>query len=158
MFTDMVGSTSLLEAMGDDMWRNLARWHNQVLREQFSTHSGDEIDHAGDGFFVAFESVDTALDCAIAIQRELTRHRQEHGFSPGVRIGVHMAQATSDAEGYSGKGVHHAARIGSMAQADEILASQETIKAAESARACGEARTVNLKGIAEPCSVVSLRR
>ena len=156
MFTDIVGSTGLLEAMGDDAWRNLVRWHDQALRTQFSAHRGEEIDHAGDGFFVAFESVDSALDCAVTIQRELTRHRREHGFSPGVRIGVHAAEATSDVEGYGGMGVHLAARIGAMAQADEILASEETIQATASARACTEARSVSLKGIAEPCCVVSI--
>jgi len=156
MFTDIVGSTSLLEAIGDDAWRNLVRWHDQVLREQFAAHRGEEIDHAGDGFFVAFESVDAALDCAVVIQQDLTRHRREHGFSPSVRIGVHLAEATSDAEGYNGRGVHHAARIGAMAQGDEILASQETIQAAESPRDCGEARRVSLKGIVQPSVLVSL--
>jgi class 3 adenylate cyclase len=126
------------------------------LRAQFSTHRGEEIDHAGDGFFVAFESVDSALDCAVAIQRDLARHRREHGFSPAVRIGVHLAEATGDAEGYSGMGVHHAARIGGEAQGDEILASQETVYAAENPRESSAARRVSLKGIAEPASVVSL--
>jgi class 3 adenylate cyclase len=156
LFTDIVGSTNLLEAMGDSAWRDLVRWHDQVLRGQFSAHGGEEIDHAGDGFFVAFESVDAALDCAITIQRDLARHRREHGFSPGVRIGVHLAEATSDAEGYSGLGVHHAARLGGLAQGDEILVSQETIQAATSPRKCTDARSVSLKGIAEPESVVSL--
>lgn len=156
MFTDIVGSTNLLEAMGDDAWRDLIRWHDQVLRGQFLAHGGEEIDHAGDGFFVAFEAVDSALDCAIAIQRDLTRHRREHGFSPQVRIGVHVAESASDAEGYSGMGVHYAARIGGMAHGDEILVSQETIQAAASVRQCTDARNVSLKGIAEPSSVVSL--
>jgi class 3 adenylate cyclase len=157
MFTDIVGSTNLLSALGDAAWQNLLRWHDQVLRGAFSQHGGEEIDHAGDGFFVAFESVDSALDCAIMIQQELTLHRQEHGFSPAVRIGAHLAEATSDAAGYSGKGVHHAARIGALAEANEILVSHETIETAESTRSCSEVRSVELKGIAEPCAIVSLR-
>lgn len=156
VFTDIVGSTNLLEAIGDDAWRNVVRLHDQILRAAFAEHGGEEIDHAGDGFFVAFESVDPALDCVIAIQQALARHRQEHGFSPSVRIGAHMAEATSDVEGYSGKGVHHAARIGGLAGADEILVSQETIEAADGTRPCGDVRSVNLKGIAEPRAVVLL--
>ena len=156
MFTDIVGSTNLLEAMGDGAWGSLVRWHDQALRAQFSTFRGEEIDHAGDGFFVAFESVDAALDCAVAIQRDLARHRQEHGFSPGVRIGVHLAEATSDVEGYGGIGVHHAARIAGAAQGDEILTSQETVDAATNPRESTRARSVTLKGISEPCSVVSV--
>ena len=83
-------------------------------------------------------------------------YRREHGFSPRVRIGVHLAESASDVEGYSGMGVHHAARIGGMAQGDEILVSQETVLAAASPRQCTEARSVSLKGIAQPGSVVSL--
>ncbi len=156
MFTDIVGSTSLLEAMGDSAWRDLVRWHDQVLRGQFLTHRGEEIDHAGDGFFVAFEAVDAALDCAVAIQRDLARHRREHGFSPRVRIGVHLAESSSDREGYTGIGVHHAARISGAAQGDEILVSQETLQNAVSSRECSAARIVDLKGIAQPVSVISL--
>ena len=73
-----------------------------------------------------------------------------------MRIGIHLAEAIRDAEGYSGMGVHHAARLGGMAQGDEILVSQETIQAATSPRKCTDARSVSLKGIAEPESVVSL--
>jgi class 3 adenylate cyclase len=50
MFTDIVGSTNLLGALGDEAWRNLVRWHDQLLRAQFQSHGGEEIDHAGDGF------------------------------------------------------------------------------------------------------------
>src|SRR5262249_57450935 len=71
MFTDIVGSTNLLGVLGDEAWRDLVRWHDQLLRAQFESHGGEEIDHAGDGFFVAFESVDRALDCAVAIQQQL---------------------------------------------------------------------------------------
>jgi class 3 adenylate cyclase len=105
---------------------------------------------------VAFESVDAALDCAIAIQQELMRHRREHGFSPRVRIGVHAAEATSDIEGYSGIGVHHAARIGGLARGDEIVVSNDTLQAAAAPHNSTSPRSVTLKGIAEPISVVSL--
>src|SRR5262249_31941228 len=123
---------------------------------QFQAYRGGVIDHAGDGFFVAFGSVDTALDCAIAIQRELLRHRREHGFSPKVRIGVHAAGATSDNDGHRGIGGHHAARPGGIAQGDEILVSHETITSAAAPRESTNPRSVTLKGIAEPVSVVSM--
>ena len=51
MFTDIVSSTALLEAIGDDAWSNLVHWHDRNLREQFVLHDGAEVDHAGDGFF-----------------------------------------------------------------------------------------------------------
>ena len=156
MFTDIVGSTALVEAMGDDAWRNLVRWHDRTLRTQFAEFQGEEIDHAGDGFFVAFQAADAALDCAIEIQRVLDSHRHEHGFSPGVRIGLHVAEATSDSEGYSGLGVHHAARIGAEAEGREILASRVILDAASRKCDTQNERTLQLKGIAQPSAVATV--
>jgi len=156
VFTDIVGSTSLLQAIGDQAWADLVRWHDQTLRGQFAAHRGEEIDHAGDGFFVAFGSTDAALDCASAIQRELAQHRKEHGFAPHVRIGVHRSEANSGAEGYSGLGVHHAARIAAEAQGNEILVSRAAADTTSAARAYSEARSIALKGISQPTEVVSL--
>jgi class 3 adenylate cyclase len=114
-------------------------------------YGGEEVDHAGDGFFVAFAGSADALECARAIQRTLAGHRQTHGFAPQVRIGVHAAEANRDGATYRGKGVHEAARIGALAQAGEILASRTTL---ESARAVGsEPRSVELKGIREPVEI-----
>lgn len=156
MFTDIVSSTTLLDAIGDAAWRNLVRWHDRTLRAQFSAHQGEEIDHAGDGFFVAFGSVDTALDCALCIQRELEKHRREHGFSPSVRVGVHVSEAINDSDGYSGIGVHHAARVGAAAQGGEILVSQTTLDAASGSYETRNARTLQLKGLALPVAVASV--
>ena len=69
MFTDIVSSTNLVDAIGDEAWADLRRWHDRTLRELFVEHQGQEIDHAGDGFFVAFETSNAAAECAIAIQR-----------------------------------------------------------------------------------------
>ena len=54
MFTDMMKSTALVEAIGDEAWTDLVRWHDQTLRGLVSRHAGEEVDHAGDGFFIAF--------------------------------------------------------------------------------------------------------
>jgi ferredoxin len=97
MFTDIVGSTNLLEAMGDEAWQSLLSWHDKTLRVLFSEHRGEEVTATGDGFFVAFESPDDALACAAAIQRGLAEHRTNAGFAPQVRIGVHASDATSPA-------------------------------------------------------------
>ncbi|MEW6272370.1 MAG: hypothetical protein AB1689_24060, partial [Thermodesulfobacteriota bacterium] len=54
VFTDIVGSTALVEAMGDEAWGYLRLWHDRALRACFAQHRGEEIDHTGDGFFVSF--------------------------------------------------------------------------------------------------------
>lgn len=153
LFTDIVKSTNLAEALGDEAWNSLLSWHDQTLRALFLSHQGEEVVSTGDGFFVGFDSPDSALACAVAIQRTLAEHRRAHGFAPQVRIGVHAADATQVGRNYTGKGVHEAARIASLAEGGEILTSRQTV----SERVLvGEARTVTLKGISEPVEVVSV--
>ena len=156
MFTDIERSTNLVEAIGDEAWENLVGWHDRTLRSLFSEHGGEEVDHSGDGFFVAFEDPGSALECAAAIQRSLAEHRKSHGFAPKVRIGVHASEATQRPGDYGGRGVHEAARIGAAAEGGEILASLETVEAAGSGWDVSEPREVSLKGISTPAKVVSV--
>jgi class 3 adenylate cyclase len=156
LFTDIVTSTSLLDALGDDAWNDLVRWHDRVLRELFRAFGGEEVDHAGDGFFVVFDTASAALDCATAVQRRLEEHRREHGFAPQVRIGVHATEAIRDGDEYRGIGVHEAARIASLAGAGEVLASKAALEAAGGDVPTGDGRTVRLKGIPHPIDIASV--
>ena len=156
LFTDIVKSTSLVEAIGDEAWLDLLRWHNETLRSLFTGHGGAEMDHVGDGFFVAFDDPAAAISCAVAIQSTLARHRRRHGFAPQVRIGVHAASASRSGAAYRGKGVHEAARIGSAAEAGEILASRTTWAAIAGRFPASPPRTVQLKGISNPVEVVAI--
>ena len=155
LFTDIVSSTSLLGVIGDEAWDDLRRWHDRTLRASFAEHGGEEIDHAGDGFFVAFPDITSALGSAVEIQRRLVEHRHAHGFAPQVRMGLHSTAATHDGSDYTGIGVHTAARISALAGADEILVSVETIGAVPDARISAP-RAANLKGIAEAVDVVAV--
>ena len=155
MFTDIVGSTGLIEAIGDEAWSDLQRWHDETLRAAFAQHGGEEVDHAGDGFFVAFHDTSTAVECAVAIQRLLAEHRRTSGFAPRVRIGVHTTEASTKPGGYGGRGVHEAARIGSLGGADEIVISRASLP--ERTRfPVRDPRSVTLKGIEGPLEIVTL--
>jgi class 3 adenylate cyclase len=159
MFTDIVGSTALVEAIGDEAWHDLLRWHDDALRRCFATSAGEEVHRTGDGFFVAFPDARSALECAVAIQRTLADHRRDHGFAPGVRVGIHSAEATRAAGDYEGAGVHAAARIAALAQGGEVLASVETLDTLGDALGDvvpGEPREVSLKGLAKPVLVVAV--
>jgi class 3 adenylate cyclase len=156
MFTDICASTNLLEAIGDEAWEDLLRWHDQTLRSLFVQQGGEEIKHAGDGFFVAFSDATAALGCAAAIQRTLADHRRTQGFAPQVRIGLHTAEATRRGRDYGGKAVHQAARIASLAEAGEVLASEETLSAAPDGHSVSTPRAVNLKGFAKPVRVAAV--
>lgn len=153
MFTDVVGSTDLIAAVGDQAWVDARAWHDAALRAAFATHSGEEVNHAGDGFFVAFPSADAAIDCAVAVQCRLERHRREHGFALPVRIGVHAAQAAATPDGYAGRGVHAAARIGALAGAGEILVSRDTLEQARPGIPAGAVRQVALKGLPDEMEI-----
>lgn len=155
LFTDIVSSTQLLELIGDSAWENLVSWHDRTLRALFAVHGGEEVDHAGDGFFVAFAGAGEAVACAVAVQRSLAEHRRTNGFAPEVRIGVHEAEASSAGSGYRGLGVHTAARIGATAHGGEIVASAATARSA-AAPTLGEPHEVALKGLAEPVPLVRL--
>jgi class 3 adenylate cyclase len=153
MFTDIVGSTNLVEVLGDDAWDTLLQWHNTALREIFAAHEGAEISTTGDGFFVSFDSPELAVAAAIAIQRRLAEHRQNAGFAPGIRIGLHASDATQVGGDYRGKGVHEAARIAALGGAGEIVASVGTVGEGQRVSA---PRSVELKGLSERLDVVTV--
>ncbi len=148
MFTDIVTSTDLVELIGDAAWEEMLSWHDRELRKAFAKARGDEVNHTGDGFFVAFDRARDGIDCAVDIQRRLARHRREHGFAPWVRIGLHSAEATRRGSDYSGRGVHIAARVGAAAGREEILATASVTTASnESTYALSEPRELELKGV-----------
>lgn len=156
LFSDIVRSTNLLDAIGDDAWADLLKWHDDTLRKLFAEHGGEEVVHTGDGFFIAFENADEAVACAIAIQRSLAEHRRAHGFSPQVRIGLHATEAAEVKGNYHGKGVHEAARIGALAEGGEILTSVSTLGCMSAEVKATDERTVTLKGVAQPVGVASV--
>jgi class 3 adenylate cyclase len=157
MFTDIVASTSLAEAVGDEAWEHLLRWHDDALRAVFLDHGGEVVNSTGDGFFVAFDSASSAIACAEAVQRALAEQRRSHGFAPAVRIGLHAAVATRRGWDYSGKDVHIAARIAALARGGEILASAATAAMA-GGHTTTEPRVVSLKGVSGEVEVVSIAR
>jgi class 3 adenylate cyclase len=155
MFTDIVRSTELAEAIGDRAWHNLRRWHDEALRRRFAEFRGQEVDTTGDGFFVAFHDAGDAIRCAIEIMRDLDRHRREHGFAPEIRIGVHAAEADQADGTFIGVGVHAASRISGLAGAGEIVVSEQTLPPSAGVSTV-RPRTVQLKGIAEPMTVTTV--
>lgn len=156
MFTDLAGSTSLIEAIGDAAWTNLSVWLDGEMRRTFQESGGREVDHAGDGFFVVFDSTRDAIDCAVTIQRRLDSHRRLHGYAPQVRIGIHVGEvSTSDPSSLRGVAVHRASRLCAAARPDAILVSREALEAG--GRPVTGLRAVELKGIKEPVEAGEVR-
>lgn len=153
MFTDIVDSTRLVEALGEDKWRKLLAWHDRRLRELIEEAGGDVIKHTGDGYFAAFLSATAALEAATSIQRALDEHEP---FAPDVRIGVHAGGAFHRADDdYAGQGVHMAARIGALAGAGEILVSVDSLDGGSRFQ-LKEQRPETLKGFDEPVELAAV--
>jgi class 3 adenylate cyclase len=156
VFTDIVGSTRLLDTLGDAKWQKLLARHNELLRERIEEHGGEVVQQTGDGFFAAFSGPRGAIDAAIAIQRAL----DEEIFAPDVRIGAHTGAAFEGDGGstnrYGGEAVHLAARIGAVAGGGEILVSRETIDAAGAGFRLSEPRSETVKGFEQPVDLIAV--
>jgi class 3 adenylate cyclase len=155
MFTDIVGSTNLAEALGDEAWERLLRWHDDTLRGLFAASGGEVVNSTGDGFFVAFESARAGIDCAIAIQRALAEQGRTSGFSLSVRVGLHTAEANRRGDDYSGVGVHLAARVAGLANAGEIVATGETVADAGEV-VTSSLRDVTVRGVSASVAVATI--
>ncbi len=156
LFTDIVGSTKLVEALGDAAWESMLAWHDRALRDCVSDSGGNEVKHEGDGLFAAFDDPDAAIACACEIQRKLRRHQTEQGYAPSLRIGVHADEVNDRGGDYGGRGVHLAARVMGAAGAGEVLVTQQTLSLATRSYGVKEERALDAKGIAEPIAVSAL--
>jgi class 3 adenylate cyclase len=155
VFTDIVGSTKLLETLGDDKWRRLLARHNELLRAAIVENGGEVVQQTGDGFFAAFDSPKPAVEAAIAIQRALDAEI----VAPDVRIGVHTGEGfTNDGDfnRYGGEAVHLAARIGAASGAGEILVSRDSLDGIGGAFRVSEPRAETFKGFEAPVVVVAV--
>jgi class 3 adenylate cyclase len=155
LFTDIVGSTKLLETLGNEKWKKLLARHNEVLREQIVETGGEVVQQTGDGFFAVFASPRAAIEAAIAIQRALDGEI----VAPDVRIGAHTGAGFEEGDGssgYGGEAVHLAARIGAAAGAGEILVSRDTLDAAGTGFRLSEPRPTTFKGFERPVEVIAV--
>jgi class 3 adenylate cyclase len=120
-FTDIQRSTDVAVRLGDRKWFELLHWHSRIVSSCVGHQSGRIVKSLGDGYMLAFASVERALRASIEIQE---RSREVHdGERLHVRIGLHSGEALRDAGDFFGHTVIVAARIAGAAQQDEILVS-----------------------------------
>jgi class 3 adenylate cyclase len=150
LFSDIEGSTTITERLGDQRWLGLLHTHNAIIREQLAAHAGFEVKSQGDGFMLAFQSARRALQCAIAIQQSLASYNNQHHEEPiRVRIGLHTGEAIKEADDFFGKNVILAARIAGEAQGGQILVSGLLKELTESSGqfTFDQGREIALKGL-----------
>jgi predicted ATPase len=120
LFTDIEGSTKLLQELGDAAYRESVEEHRRILRDAFTANGGVEVDTAGDGFFVAFATAPEAIEAAAAGQTGLADQPIK------VRMGMHSGAPLVSADGYFGVDVHRAARIAAAGHGGQVLLSAAT--------------------------------
>jgi predicted ATPase len=120
VFTDIEGSTALLDQLGAEAYNAALDDHRRAFREAFGGQSGYEVDDAGDGLFYAFAS---ASEAVTAVEQAMT------SLADGpvrIRVGVHTGEPLLDPPKYVGPDVHKAARIMSAAHGGQVLLSGAT--------------------------------
>jgi class 3 adenylate cyclase len=125
LFTDIEGSTRLLQQLGDH-YGDVVRDHRLLLREHLGAKGGTEVDTQGDAFFYSFPRSRDAVAGAVAAQRALGAHDWPDGAEVRVRMGLHTGEPSVGDEGYLGLDVVRAARICSAGHGGQILLSETT--------------------------------
>ena len=124
LFTDIVGSTTLTQQLGDEDAMELVHLHDQIVRDALADSNGREVKHTGDGLMASFVSAAAAIKCATRIQRDLARHRAAQTDCPvQIRIGIASGEPVEHNNDIFGSTVQLAARLCTCATADQILVS-----------------------------------
>jgi class 3 adenylate cyclase len=123
LFTDIVGSTSLTQTLGDDKAMELLNVHDTIVRDALAACNGREIKHTGDGIMASFVSAAAAVRCASKIQRGLAGTHIGNDFPIKVRIGGAAGEPVERSQDIFGSTVQLAARLCSHAQPEQILVS-----------------------------------
>jgi predicted ATPase/class 3 adenylate cyclase len=125
LFTDVEGSTRLLQELGRERYVRALEQHRRLLREAFTSEDGVEVEMQGDSFFFAFARAGDAVRAADAGQRALAEHASEAG-SIRVRMGVHTGEPVISDSLYAGLDVHRAARVMGAGHGGQVLVSEAT--------------------------------
>ena len=126
VFTDIEGSTKLLQELGDAEYARASGDHRRIVRETFGERGGTEIDTQGDAFFFSFPRARDAVAAAVEAQRALRAHEWPEGRKLSVRMGLHTGEPHMGDEGYLGLDVVRAARISAAGHGGQVLLSETT--------------------------------
>jgi class 3 adenylate cyclase len=142
LFTDIVGSTEQAAELGDRRWYKVLESYRSLVRRHLERFRGIEVDTEGDGFLARFDGPARAVSCACAIRDGV------EGLGLNIRAGLHTGEVELRGDKPSGLAIHIAARVVSLAAADEVLVSR-TVKelVAGSGLQFSDRGTHELKGV-----------
>lgn len=123
LFTDIEGSTSLTQRLGDARAMTILRTHDDIVREALERNGGSEVKHTGDGVMAAFPSVVGGIESAIRIQRRLLEANEGLDVPLRVRAGLSAGEPVTERNDLFGAAVQLAARLCARADPGAILVS-----------------------------------
>jgi predicted ATPase/class 3 adenylate cyclase len=155
LFTDLVGSTSMLSALGDDAADEVRRSHFSILRRAIAEHRGSEVKSVGDGLMVAFTSAREAVSCAAEMQQAVSAQKD----CLELRVGIDAGEPIHDRGDLYGMPVVVARRLCDAASGGQVLVSDVVRMLSErrlemALEAVGPMR---LKGVDEPVLAHAVR-
>jgi class 3 adenylate cyclase len=158
LFTDMEGSTTLTQRLGDARAQDVLHTHNAIIRDALKAHEGSETKHTGDGIMASFASASRALECAIAMQRAFAHHNDSAEEPIRVRVGLNAGEPIAEEKDLYGTAVQLAARICAQAQPGQILASDVVRQlAAGKSFLFADKGEATLKGFEDPVRLYEVR-
>jgi class 3 adenylate cyclase len=167
LFTDLKGSTSLYERVGDLVAYDMVRAHFRVLHEVVASEAGAIVKTIGDAVMATFPTPDRAVAAALKMReamRTLNAERKQEDLL--LKIGMHegpcLAVMLNDRLDYFGQTVNIAARVQGLAESRSIFATEAVVADKEAARLLGAAgltplpQQASLRGIADQLTVYEI--
>jgi class 3 adenylate cyclase len=150
LFTDLVGSTEMLDSLGDETAHEIRRRHFELLRHTLAEHGGQEVKSLGDGLMAVFETAPAAASCGVAMQRAVTAC--DDGLL--LRVGIASGETVGEEGDYFGRPVIVAKRLCDAAGAGDVLMSGSAPGPALDGERLAP---ISLKGLSEPVTPTRLR-
>jgi predicted ATPase/class 3 adenylate cyclase len=126
LFSDMEGSTRLVQEVGPAAFTRILERHNSILRAAFGAHGGIERGTQGDSFLVMFAEAPAAVAAAAEAQTAFAAEAWPDGIGVRVRMGLHTGVGTLGGDDYVGLDVNRAARVAAAAHGGQVLLSDAT--------------------------------
>ena len=159
LFTDIEGSTSLTQRIGDAAAQEIVRAHNDIVREALRSHGGSETKHTGDGIMASFPLASGAIEAAIDIQRAVAAHNEKHSSTAfRVRVGLNAGEPVIEDEDMFGTAVQLARRVCDAAQPSTILVTDVVRQLAAGKRFLfAETDETTLRGFEDPVRLYEVK-
>ena len=128
MMTDVVGSTALRRARGDQDADEIFELQAAIVRDEVMAFGGSVRKSLGDGFLISFPSTVAAVRAAAAIQRAMHHHNTidtQHAVE--IRIGIHTGHVTEHNGDLFGQAVDGAAQVMVEAVGGQILTDRKSV-------------------------------